>query len=611
MNFILRFLIAVGMSLSTTCLQALAQAALTNSVQSTAGGTATAGSFSIVATTGQPSPVGQATAGQFTLFSGFIHTLDVAAIAVPMPPSSEIGKSVPITWSVAGGTVANVKIELSRDNGATYKTLVATTPNDGNENVTFGPPVSSQAQLRVSDVLSGALPGTSGVFSITAQRFTTISTSITGGTVQTAYRMISFPASLDDPTTKTVLENDLGVYDNKKWRLFDYVNGNFVEYPNARAFDSGRALFLIASTSKQVTTGSGAYGGEAVSTLNLSAGWNMVGNPYNLSVPVSALSLGSSEALSLISYEGSWSGSVSSIEPFKGYALKVNTATTLTIRPNFSGVTAEPLAKTEESPVWAIQIKARCQEARDENNFAGLAAAAKTTWDALDLSEPPAIGEYVAVDFPHEDWAERADRYTTDFRPENSANDGHVWEMAVRSNIPDRVNLAFEPLADGLPEVQIYLVDESAQIAQDLRTNSRYTLLPLAAAKEKRLKLVAGPAKFVEKTVADLAPIPDVFELSQNYPNPFWSEATSRFAGNPETAIRFGLPQTSRVTLKVFDLAGREVATLVANEEFPAGRHQRLWNGRDQQGRQVGSGVYFYRLVAGSFTKTMKLTLLR
>lgn len=611
MKFILRYLFAIGMSLSIICLQAFAQTAQNNYVQSTAGGTTTAGSVSLVATAGQPSPVGQATAGQFTLFSGFIYTLDVAAITLQTPPSSEIGKSVPIIWSVAGGTVANVKIELSRDNGGTFQTIVATTPNDGTENVTFGPPVSSQARLRVSDVLSGAAPGISGVFSITAQRFATIATSITGGALQTAYRMLSFPASLDDPTAKTVLEDDLGAYDKTKWRLFDYVNGNFVEYSNTRAFDSGRALFLITSTSKQITAGPGAYGGDAVATLNLSAGWNMIGNPYNLSVPVSALSLGNTDPLSLVTYEGAWSNPVNAIAPFKGYAIKVNSATTLTIRPSFSGAAAQPLAKTAESPLWTIQIKAQCQEARDENNFIGLVSIAKTTWDALDLYEPPPIGEFVAVDFPHEDWAERADRYTTDFRPEDSADAGHVWEIAVRSNISDRVDLTFEGLQDVPPEAKVYLIDESAKIAQNVRANPRYALLPITAGKEKRLKLVAGAENFVDKTVADLAPVPGSFELLQNYPNPFWSEAASRFTGNPETAIRFGLPEKSRVTLKIFDLAGREVAALLANEELPAGWHQRLWDGRDNSSRPVGSGVYFYRLVSGNLAKTMKFTLLR
>jgi hypothetical protein len=597
---------------------ASAQTTQTGYVQSSAGGTATAGTFALVATAGQPSPIGQATAGQLTLFSGFIYTLDVASIAVTSPQTGnqvEIGKPFAVTWNVVGSAVANVKIELSRNNDNTFITLLNSTPHDGSENVTItSPPISDQAVIRVSDVQSGALPGTSAVFKIVEQTFSTATKpeAQPGGSAQTAYRIISVPARLTNASAQAVLEDDLGAYNDTQWRFFDY-DGSFKEYANARPFEPGRGFFLIVrEAGKQIDAGPGKFVGTASVTLNLVLGWNLVGNPYNFAIPVSALSLGNTDPRNFITYEGSWSTtSVSSLEPWKGYAINVTGATTLTFRPTFSGASDQPLPKAEETKLWSIQIKARCQEARDENNFAGLAEAASATWDALDLYEPPPIGEYVAVDFPHEDWAERADRYTTDFRPPAAAKEGQVWEMAVRSNINDRVDLTFDGVSTVPSELQVFLIDEGAGIAQDLRSTSRYTLFRANTAQAKRLKLVAGPAKFVENTVTALTPAPESFELSQNYPNPFWSEATSRFAGNPETMIRFGLPEKSRVSLKIFDLAGREVVALLANEEFPAGRHQRLWDGRDHLGQTVGSGVYFYRLVAGSFVKTMKLTLVR
>ncbi len=85
------------------------------------------------------------------------------------------------------------------------------------------------------------------------------------------------------------------------------------------------------------------------------------------------------------------------------------------------------------------------------------------------------------------------------------------------------------------------------------------------------------------------------FSLDQNYPNPF----------NPSTTISFTLPSNSLVSLKVFDILGREVATLVS-EKLCAGNHLRQWNAVD-----LPSGVYFYRLTAGSFTDTKKFVLLK
>ncbi len=85
------------------------------------------------------------------------------------------------------------------------------------------------------------------------------------------------------------------------------------------------------------------------------------------------------------------------------------------------------------------------------------------------------------------------------------------------------------------------------------------------------------------------------YALYQNYPNPF----------NPTTTIYFALPSQSFVSLKVFDMLGRKVATLVS-ENMSAGSYTRQWNATN-----ISSGIYFYRLQAGSFTETKKLVLLR
>ncbi len=97
----------------------------------------------------------------------------------------------------------------------------------------------------------------------------------------------------------------------------------------------------------------------------------------------------------------------------------------------------------------------------------------------------------------------------------------------------------------------------------------------------------------------DDAGLPQAFELAQNYPNPFWSEATSRSAGNPETTIKYQLPNRAQVELAIYDLGGRRVATPESGLRT-AGEHTVRWNGRDSAGKRVASGVYFYRLEATS-----------
>lgn len=90
---------------------------------------------------------------------------------------------------------------------------------------------------------------------------------------------------------------------------------------------------------------------------------------------------------------------------------------------------------------------------------------------------------------------------------------------------------------------------------------------------------------------------PDAFELSQNYPNPF----------SPLTTINFHLPEPTQVRVAVYDMMGRQVATLV-DEELSPGCYDTFWNGRDENGGTVNSGVYMYKITAGSFATSRVMT---
>jgi len=102
-------------------------------------------------------------------------------------------------------------------------------------------------------------------------------------------------------------------------------------------------------------------------------------------------------------------------------------------------------------------------------------------------------------------------------------------------------------------------------------------------------------------------PVPDEFELSQNYPNPFSSTGSRGVSG---TTINFQLPVAGPVRLEIYDLLGRRVINLL---EAPrdAGYHQIVWDGRNSAGIPVSPGPYFYLLRTGNFVKSMKMTVLR
>jgi hypothetical protein len=100
--------------------------------------------------------------------------------------------------------------------------------------------------------------------------------------------------------------------------------------------------------------------------------------------------------------------------------------------------------------------------------------------------------------------------------------------------------------------------------------------------------------------VTQEAGTPGTFALGQNYPNPF----------NPTTNIHFDLASGENTRLEVIDVMGRVIATLV-NDKMAAGSYSATWDGKDQNGTEVGSGVYFYRLSAGNFVEMKQMTMMK
>ncbi len=107
-------------------------------------------------------------------------------------------------------------------------------------------------------------------------------------------------------------------------------------------------------------------------------------------------------------------------------------------------------------------------------------------------------------------------------------------------------------------------------------------------------------------SVEDEKMIPTVFSIDQNYPNPF----------NPATSIRFGLPVSATVTLQIFDILGRLVTTIYDGVEMNAGYHKVQWNGQNNYGSKVATGIYFYRINSvgvdsKNFVNTKKMILMK
>jgi hypothetical protein len=165
------------------------------------------------------------------------------------------------------------------------------------------------------------------------------------------------------------------------------------------------------------------------------------------------------------------------------------------------------------------------------------------------------------------------------------ANEGGDWVNCAAGQGSTNNNFSTDPL-----------FCDTTDVALTVRTDSDCA----AANNPSCLQVGAWGTGCTPGTGATDEDLPRTTRLHPCHPNPF----------NPTTTIVYELKESAAVTLTVYDAAGRLVRVLV-DEGRSAGRYEAVWNGRNNRGETVASGVYFYRLIAGSFVDSKKMILLK
>jgi Secretion system C-terminal sorting domain len=175
-------------------------------------------------------------------------------------------------------------------------------------------------------------------------------------------------------------------------------------------------------------------------------------------------------------------------------------------------------------------------------------------------------------------------RYAKDFRDST----GMTWTFTVESSKDSAVTLSWD---------KSNLAGLNQKIV--LRDSSNGQIVDMSATNTYSFAYISPHTFMINGTITNVKPnngiLPAVFALLQNYPNPF----------NPSTKISYQLPKSSFVTLKVYDIIGKEVSTLV-NEQKDAGEYEVTFDGS-----RLASGVYFYRMTAATFTAVKKFVLMK
>ena len=412
-----------------------------------------------------------------------------------------------------------------------------------------------------------------------------------------AWRLISTPAVLNE-TGLTQILDELGTQDNTIWRVFRYDNVSSTYKDNLVDLNSTESYWIYQKTEDNLTldTPAGKTGDMSGTEVTLKTGWNFIGSPYPFKV---ALQLDQVQFYGPLTYGisgESWSPVVTELDPWNGYVVynKMSTDQVITLDPSVSSSTIAA-RKVEESG-WLMSLSLSSGDHGDHINALGALETAENGLEWHDNPEIRSPGAGVSLFFKLED---EALELTSDIR--SLDQQVKLWDMHVRSDTDSDVDLSWSVVQDLPADVDIRLVDLSTRNVINMKDETQLSLGALDPRYDRRVKIVAGEESEVAARIGDvLSMIPDQLSISGNYPNPF----------NPSTTIRYGLPEPRNVRMSIVNIRGQEIAELISGWQ-DMGRHEVVWNGRNDDGSSLSSGIYFVVINDGRNFKTHKVMLLK
>jgi len=394
----------------------------------------------------------------------------------------------------------------------------------------------------------------------------------------TGWNMISFPGTLDDSSVDTLIPQSSNII--KPFYTYDPTNFSYKEVSEVKPGEGYWALSMADETlSANVTPVTSLV-------LNLMAGWNMIGgvngtvdftdpqdNPDGSVIPPLYTYNPTS-----FSYEEK-----TSIEQDKGYWTLALQDCTLTLTANAAPArNSKVKAVRTVKPDWTMPIQINTGSGIKELTL-GIQSGASEGFDPyIDKAMPPMLGmdaKQPEISFLIED--RLFSRLSRDVR-KNETN--VIWNMEVESNAGTELKWDISSLP----------IDKDMSL-QFAGTNTDMRV-------RNRIEVPSGK-QVVMIMLKDR--IPTKPELLQNYPNPF----------NPDTWIPYQLSEAGKVVISIYDVSGRLVRRLdLGNKEagiYVSREKAAHWDGRNEAGEKVVSGVYFYTFTAGDFVTTKKMVTTR
>lgn len=425
------------------------------------------------------------------------------------------------------------------------------------------------------------------------------SRSFGSGTDERGYRLVGLPGRRAVSLSRAV-DGPAGA----AWRAFRESGGTegLVPFGDGERFEfrPGSGFWLRSERPWTVRTSvpTVPLSRDGTYAIELHEGWNVISNPFGQDVAWRAVRAANEGSLPpLWRYSGHFERATTFASARSGeafYLLNDQGRDALRIPyPSFPGAPTGAAQNADRLP--ALTLTAHRDGEPVGEVQVGLHNDAADGRDEYDRVAPP--DRFAQTSFRIEAGGDevppRQRSLAAEYR--STETDGHSFSLALRAQPGPPIELRVRGL-EAFEGKEVVLVDSDAGRSYDLRTGPAITIRP--DGEPRSLRLLVGSSEYVEakKTVA----LPSDLQFLPNYPNPF----------RERTTLEYVLPEPAKVRLAVYDVLGRQVRVLVDGEQ-KAGRHTVAWNGRDESGKRMASGVYLARLVVDGQTKVRKLTFVR
>jgi len=394
------------------------------------------------------------------------------------------------------------------------------------------------------------------------------------------YQMFSVPYMLIDKNVSSVFLA-MGAPDKKKWRLFHYQSGKYIEYPdNITTVDLGKGYWFNTLDKSAIKPGAGNVAESNQSkpfSIVLEKGWNQIGNPFPFSISwTSVKAVNTVSSVNSLWTYNSGAGYVKT-EGFKAWGgafVFSDTGGTLTIPVTakctgcriFSG---SELSQDIDGPAWQIPITLRLNNL-EQVSAVGMHPDAQISKDRFDDITVPRFIEYLEMNTNHDEFF--AHHFSTDIIQSTT---NASWLFTVSSSHKDgKATLTWDQSSLINDISKLLLLDVQEQVFVDMKSTSQYSF---NWSEGHEFKILYGK---------DGEIFPGITLLGNGYPNPF-----SRDINIPVLLKN----DQSLIQIYVYDLMGRKIK-IISKPSAGAGIHTLTWDGQNEQGFPAECGLYLYQL---------------